>query len=388
VRILIDYRPALRSRSGAGEYTHELAAALLALGAPARAADAPAVTLFSSSWKDRLRLEPELRGAAALDMRIPVALLNLCWHRFGWPPVERMVRLDYDVTHSSHPLIMPARKAARVVTIHDLDFLKHPERTRAEIRRDYPALVRRHARAADGILVPSMFTRHEVERVLDVPGERITVCSPGAPDWSPRARPTGRNAYILFLGTLEPRKNVGTLLDAYERLLAATDSGSDPTAQPVPPLVLAGRHTPGAAVWLDRIARAPLAGHVKAIGYVDPVARRALYEGASALVIPSLDEGFGLPALEAMTVGVPVVAANRGAIPEVLGGAGVLVDPLDAGAIASGLRRIIDDEAFASACVGKGLARAGTYRWSDTAARACEAYRQAIAHRASARRVQ
>lgn len=380
MRVLIDYRPALRGRSGAGEYTHALAAALLDRRGGHGAGDEVAVTLFSSSWKHRLELAPEVRRAGARDLRIPVALLSFSWHRLGWPPVEQLTRLDFDVAHSSHPLIMPARRAARVVTIHDLDFLKHPERTRAEIRRDYPALVHRHARSADAVLVPSRFTSTEVERLLGVDAERITVCSPGAPCWTPRAGPA-RDGCILFLGTLEPRKNVGHLLDAYERLLAAADGVGGRTSRPLPPLVLAGAHTPAARPWLERMARPPLAGRVTAPGYVDPDARRQLYEGAAVFVMPSFDEGFGLPVLEAMTIGVPVVAADRGALPEVLGGAGLLVDPLDPDAMAAALRQVLDDDALASNMTSRGLVQASGYRWDQTADQVCEAYRRAIARR-------
>jgi glycosyltransferase involved in cell wall biosynthesis len=267
-----------------------------------------------------------------------------------------------------------------VITIHDLDFLVHPERTRAEIRRDYPALARTHARRADVVIVPSRFTAGEVERLLEVSSHRIAVCPPGAPDWFPRSRPP-RDGYLLFLGTLEPRKNVGQLLDAYERLLERR-AGQLAVSGPVPELVLAGRATPAAQPWLARLARPPLVGHARHIGYVEPEERRALYEGARLLVLPSLDEGFGIPVLEAMTAGVPVVASRRGALPEVLDGAGVLIDPLDPADLAAGLARILDDDQFAAACVTHGLARSGAYRWTDTAARVCQAYHQAIAHRA------
>jgi glycosyltransferase involved in cell wall biosynthesis len=369
VRLLIDYRPALRGRSGAGEFTHELASALLA-----RAAADPhrplTTTLFSSSWKDRLRAQPELCGATLADLRIPVSVLNLLWHRLERPKIETLTHGVYDVVHSSHPLLLPSRHAAKVITIHDLDFLAHPERTQAEIRRDYPALVQGHAARADAIIVPSHFTAGEVERLLHVSPDRLCVCPPGAPGWAPRSRPP-RNGYLLFFGTLEPRKNIGGLLDAYERLLA------DPAAPP-PPLVLAGRATPEATGWLDRIARHPLAGHVKHIGYIEPDDREALYTGATLLVLPSFDEGFGIPVLEAMSIGVPVVAARRGALPEVLGDAGVLVDPLDPADLAAGLRKIFADERFAAACTERGLSRAGCYRWSVTATLVLDAYDRAI----------
>jgi glycosyltransferase involved in cell wall biosynthesis len=370
VRVLIDYRSALRGRSGVGEYVHQLVMALRALALDRGVDRRLEVTVFSSSWKDRLQLPAELRSLVTIDRRVPVFLLNLAWHRLAWPPVELLARGSFDVAHSLHPLMMPARRAARVVTIHDLNFLAHPERTRGEIRRDYPRLTRRHAHAADRVIVPSAFTAAEVERLLEVPRSRISICSPGAPDWQPR-RSRPQEGYILFLGTLEPRKNVGVLLDAYEQLIA---SGG-----PCPPLVLAGQATAESKPWLDRLARPPLAGRASHIGYVDPADRRRVYEGARLLVQPSFEEGFGIPVLEAMTLGVPVVAANRGALPEVLGDAGLLVEPHDAAQIASAIRRVLDDEGLSMTCGSRGTARARQFRWSTTAERVFEAYGLAIA---------
>ena len=125
MRVLIDYRSALRSRSGVGEYVHGLVAAILRVGRgdPSRRAD---LTLFSSSWKDRLTLDGDLEGARAVDRRVPVSLLNFAWHRLGWPSAETLAGGAFDVTHSLHPLLMPARRAAQVVMIHDLNFLSHP----------------------------------------------------------------------------------------------------------------------------------------------------------------------------------------------------------------------------------------------------------------------
>lgn len=374
MRVLIDYRPALRERTGAGEYTHQLVHALTTeYGANGR--HALEVSLFSSSWKDRLVDVGELGPVSVVDRRVPVRVLNLAWHRLEWPPAELLTGRRYDVTHSSHPLMLPARHAARVVTIHDLNFLAHPERTRAEVRRDYPALARRHAQRADRILVSSAFTAGEVERTLEIPKERIVVCPPGAPDWPARRVPPA-NGYVLFVGTLEPRKNVGGLLDAYEQLTRS---------RPIPELVLAGRATEDARPWLDRIARAPLAGVVRHVGYFDPSKRRELYEGARLLVLPSFEEGFGFPVLEAMTIGVPVVAARRGSLPEVLGDAGLLVDPDRPAEIADAIARLAGDEALAAECAARGVARSRGFRWDVTARAVYEAYRQAIDHHAHRR---
>ena len=367
MRVLIDYRPALRERSGAGEYTHQLTKALVATGDDD-------LTIFSSSWKDRLAIDGDLAGVRTVDRRIPVRLLNLLWHRMEWPPIEALTARRFDVVHSLHPLLMPSREAAQVITIHDLNFLSHPERTRAEIRRDYPRLAHRHAQRADAIIVPSAFTAGEVERTLGVPADRIAVCSYGAPGWTPRAAPPDAG-YVLFFSTLEPRKNVGGLLDAYEHLVAGSFKGR------IPELLLAGKATDEAAPWLDRIARPPLQGFVRHIGYVEPRDRRALYDGARLLVMPSFEEGFGIPVLEAMSAGVPVVAADRGSLPEVLGGAGVLVNPDRPQEIAAGIARLLEDRAYAVECVGRGIARAREFRWDRTIERVRAAYVLAIARR-------
>jgi glycosyltransferase involved in cell wall biosynthesis len=376
VRVLIDYRPALRERSGVGEYAHQLIRALLA-SFPAGTANRPLeLTLFSSSWKDRFVPSPDLLGAAHIDRRVPVGVLNFAWHRLGWPSAELLTRRRVDVTHSLHPLLLPARRAARIVTIHDLNFLTNPERTTAEIRRDYAALAADHARRADHVIVVSHFTAREVQRRLGVPAARIAVCPPGAPDWIPRST-APRNGYVLFFGTLEPRKNVGGLLDAYERIVARATGRH----VRVPDLVLAGKATDASHVWLDRIREGPLAGHVRHLGYVDPPRRQALYEGARLLVQPSYEEGFGMPVLEAMSLGIPVVASNRGALPEVLGDAGPLVDPDDPDALALEIERIIEDDAVAASAAATGLARARTFSWERTAQGVYEAYLQAIEHR-------
>lgn len=370
MRILLDYRPALRQRTGVGEYVHELARAL---ARTARTGES--LLLFSASWKDRLREAPA-PGLALVDRRIPVSLLNFAWHRLGWPPAETLAGTSIDVAFSAHPLLMPASRAARVVTVHDLDFLDHPERTSREIRRDYPGLAADHARRADHVIAVSAFTAREVTTRLGVPADRVTICSPGRPAWAPRVSEPA-DGCILFLGSLEPRKNLGTLVDAYERLRAR--------GAPVPRLVLAGRATEAIQPLLDRVTAPPLAGHVDLTGYVDPADREALYHRAMVLVMPSHLEGFGIPALEAMTAGVPVVAANRGALPEVVGEAGHLVDPDDAGALADALEDVIGNAGTRARMRAAGLERARAYDWDLTAGRVREALAAAVAHRGARR---
>jgi glycosyltransferase involved in cell wall biosynthesis len=366
MRVLIDYRPALRQRTGVGEYVHHLVRALATQGT----SSGDEIAVFTSSWKDRpaADLASEL-GAAVVDRRVPVRVLNYLWHRVEWPPVE-MLSSKVDVVHAAHPLLIPSRYAAQVVTIHDLFFLTHRDSTQAEIRRDYAELAPAHARRADAIVVNSLYTASAVHTTFGVPERSIHVCPPGAPLWtslgrSPNVPPDG---YILFIGTLEKRKNLGTLLDAYSRLLEKH--------RRIPPLVIAGRSTPDAEPWLARLSRPPLAGHARHVGYVAD--KEQAYKGARLVVVPSLDEGFGIPVLEAMAAGVPVVGADRGALPEVLGDAGVLVDPTNVELLASAIERMITNDAFAERCAERGLARSVRFSWQCAATSLRRAYEAAI----------
>jgi glycosyltransferase involved in cell wall biosynthesis len=363
LRILLDYRPALRERTGVGEYVHEIAAALTRQLRPP-----DALTLFSSSWKDRLDAR-SVPGTRVVDARVPVRVLNLAWHRLGWPPVERFAG-PVDIAHSAHPLLMPARTAKQVVTVHDLDFLDHPERTRAEIRRDYSRLAAGHARRAAAVVTVSRFTAGEVERRLGVPRDRIVICSPGAPPWQPRTAPVPRGP-ILFMGTLEPRKNLGALLDAYAKLRQM-----DPSA---PPLWLAGGVTEASAPWLRAIAEPPLKGHVTHLGYIESALRYGLYTQASMFVLPSHLEGFGMTVLEAMTAGVPAIVSRRGSLPEVAGDAAQIVEPDDVEGLARAMKRYLDEPAAAAAATERGLGRARLYSWDASAETLLAAYSRILA---------
>jgi glycosyltransferase involved in cell wall biosynthesis len=271
-----------------------------------------------------------------------------------------------------HPLLLPTRTAAQIVTVHDLDFLDNPERTRAEIRRDYPVLAAAHAKRADRVVAVSNHTAAEVERRLEVPSSKITVCSPGRPAW-PKRLMEPANGGILFLGTLEPRKNLAILLDAYEQLVTRYPGA--------PPLTLAGGHTADSTPIIERTTRPPLAGRVELTGYVDPARRQEHYRRALVFVLPSHAEGFGIPALEAMTCGVPVIAANRGALPEVVGSAGVLFDATDSGALAEALHRVLTDRGARERMRQDGWTQAERYDWRETARRVREAWEMASAAR-------
>ena len=295
----------------------------------------------------------------------------------AWPPIETLTGGAYDVAHSPHPLLLPTRSAAQVVTVHDLHFMTHPERTSHEIRRDYPALAAAHARRADRIIVSSQFGAAELRRIFNVPLEKISVCPAGTPEWAANVHGGRPNGYLLFVGTLDARKNVGGLFDAYEQLLA----GNPPL---LPRLVVAGGAGADAGPWLERMKRPPLAGHVDYLGYVADTQRPELFRGARFFLLPSFEEGFGLPALEAMAAGVPVIASQRGSIPEVVGDAGILIDPTDPSALSAALASAMAEPALWQNLRQRGLERAAQFTWEQTARDLRRAYEGAIfshAHR-------
>jgi len=214
-----------------------------------------------------------------------------------------------------------------------------------------------------------------------VPDTRVVVCRPGVPEWVRAAGPTaswaGPNGYILFVGTLEPRKNVMGLLDAYERLL-----GRKPDA---PNLVLAGGIPPMAEAALRARLAGPLAARVEVRGYLPPEDRPGVYAGASMLVLPSHMEGFGLPVLEALALGIPVLVSDRGALPEVAGDAGLVSAVGDADGLAAQMARVIDEPGLADTMRIRGFRQAELFNWHEAATAVRERLSATVAERRGGR---
>ena len=300
-----------------GEYVHELVKALLRTGG------SDELALFTSSWKDRPSPDSarELPGARVIDRQVPGRLLTMAWNRMAWPPVEWLAG-RFDVVHAATPAAIPTRSAAVVLTIHDLHFLSHPERMAAEMRRDFPNLVRAHASARRPL---SCRRLHGRRRPRDA--ERPGRAHPPVPS---RSTGVGRTPCASDEAASRASTSCSWARSIHARTSACcwrpiVNSGAHPGA---PRLVLAGG-APASAAALQSDAAAPLAGHVELTGYVSQARRMDLYARAHLLVLPSLDEGFGLPVLEAMASGVPVVVSSGGSLPEVAGDAATPVAPGD-----------------------------------------------------------
>jgi glycosyltransferase involved in cell wall biosynthesis len=266
---------------------------------------------------------------------------------------------------NSGPLVV----ARQAVTIHDVIVLEHPEWYPARFALWYRFFLPRLARRAEQVMTVSEVSRGRIVERLGLDAQRVTLAPGGVnPDqFRPLEGRLSREArrqlevpesYVLFVGGWEPRKNL-------ERLLAAWGdvSGLFPEVE----LVLAGGPRVPAKCGKERPSR-----QVRSLGYVDESCLAELYAGAMAFVYPSLDEGFGLPVLEAMACGTPVIAASAGAIPLVAGDAALLVDPYRVEAIAEALCLVLASSATRENMRSRGLARASSYSWDETAQAVCQ----------------
>ena len=314
----LDLRPSLSRSTGAGAYILALAE-----GLPALARD-DHFYLFSASLKERYPPRAWPKNATLVDRRLPVQALNFAWNRLGAPGLDRLVGAPLDLVHSPHPLIVPGRRAKHVVTVHDLFFFKNPDMVEAEIRRDYVPLVRDHVRRADGVLCGSEYTAGEIRRLLDVPEEKLAVTPYGVDAVFRETPPADEveavlaryglpRGALLYVGNDDKRKNLPYLAMAY--------MGLSGRRRRLPPLVLVG---PGSH-WAQG---GTIAGpQIRATGYLPSRDLRALMAASALLVLPSLEEGFGLPVAEAMSAGLPVVCSRGSALEEIAGDAALLVDP-------------------------------------------------------------
>jgi glycosyltransferase involved in cell wall biosynthesis len=388
MQIGIDYTSAVRQRAGIGRYTRELVTALLRLASPHQYVIFAATGgLSRDRWQgeiERLRTAPSaspspasaaasgLPGSQLMVRHVPLSddWLARLWHRLCLPIPAEMITGVLDVFYSPDFALPPTRKACRtLLTVHDLSFVHHPDAFVPPLRRYLERVVPRSIKRADLVLADSAQTRSDLIKLFAVPRERVRVVYPGVDErFRPQPEP-GESAhlreryaiadrpYILSVGTLQPRKNYVRLIRAFVRSQASRE-------RDIQLLIAGGRG------WLygDILAEAEKHDSVRLLGFVEDQDLPALYRKAALFAFPSLYEGFGLPVLEAMGCGVPVVCSCTSSLPEVAGGAALLVDPLDIDALAQALTRALEDPDLRRAMVERGLDRAARYDWGRSAA--------------------
>ncbi len=365
MRIGADVRPFLEQETGVGVYFRNLLFRLAARDLENE------YYLFSSSWKTRFRPEriPPFARGRFRDFRVPVRALNWLWRNWNGPSLDAFFGVRLDLAHSPTPLVLPTR-GRRIATVYDLFFLDAPELADREARRVFRRRVGASLERADGVLTISEFTRRALLERFPLDERRVRTTHLGV-DESFRREPEPEalervragldlpRRFLLFVGASEPRKNLPGLVEALGLLRAGgLEIG----------LVVAGRPGDDEAGVREAVERRGLAPHVRFAGYLPDPDVRALYRLAAALVLPSFSEGFGLPVVEAMASGTPVVCSAAGALPEIAGDAALYFEPRDPRDIAGRAAAVLDDAALRARLVERGLARSRGFDWDRTAA--------------------
>lgn len=299
--------------------------------------------------------------------------------RIPWEQLLAPLLLRWNGAHLFHGTLNVAPLACSVpsiVTIHDLAFIRFPGTFRSYNRTYLDFATRISARRATRILAVSEHTRREVVGLLGVPPERVVVTPNAArahfrpPDPAAlaafRTQRSLPERFVLYVGTLEPRKNLTTLLEAYSRIAQE---------HRVPLLVGGGKGWMYAPVF-ERLETLGLRDQVHFVGYIEEQELPLWYAAATLFVFPSLYEGFGMPPLEAMACGTPVVTSNRSSLPEVVGDAGLMVSPTDVDALATAIARLLTDAALREVLRERGLERARLFSWRVTAERTLAVYNE------------
>lgn len=366
MRIAFDATPLLGQRTGIGAF---VAGAFTAL----RSEPGLELVGYGLTWSGRRQLPTQL-PAGVRPCRVPMVAgpLMRIWSRSNVPTIEWWTG-KIDAVHGTNFVVPPARRAAEIVTVHDLTPLRFPELC-TPTSLAYPGLIRRALGRGAVVHTPSATIAAEVVEEFGVTPDRVRAVPHGIPGnhCSPLSAPSEpeQPPYILALGTVEPRKDFPTLVRAFDSV-AATHADVR--------LVIAGPPAWGASALDEAIAVAHHSDRIERRGWVSDDERTRLLRGASIFAFPSIYEGFGLPPLEAMAEGVPVVATAAGAVPEVVGTAALLVDIGDVDELSGALTTVLDDEEERARLVKAGSDRIRDFTWERCAQGLAALYRDAAA---------
>lgn len=371
MRIAIDVEHAYHNLTGTGIYLSELVKQL------ARVDESNDYTLFTSStYSDAPDMD--LRGNKRFRRRSLELSHKMCmgmWLALNWPPVNRYIG-DHDLYHCMTISPFPARGGKYLMTVHDLAWLVMPELYKPRHRYEWSVHQRRMLRRADHYVAVSEWTKRDMVEYLRIPSERITVIPEGARE---RFRPVdpsqvkttlskyGLDApYFLTVGDMNPRKNHLRLVRAFAAVLKRS---SEPVS-----LVFCGSLGHRGNRVVQEVQRLELTDSVRFLGRLADEDLVGLMNGARALVFASLYEGFGLPILEAMACGTPVITSNVTSMPEVAGDAALLVDPTSEIEIVEAMWQALSEPKVRDDLVERGRKRATMFTWERTARQCLELY--------------
>ena len=370
MRIGFDIGPIRAGRTGVGTYSYHLLKYLLKISPD----DSFLGFSTGMSRPDLGDMEDSLQS---LHISLPTRLMYKIWEFTGIPKVDSLLK-DLDLYHATNFFLPPTRKAKRVVTIHDLAFISMPELCSPKIVAPFRKCVQRVATDADAVIACSESTKDDIINLLHIDPSRITVALEAVDENFKAIEPYNadkiiagygiKTPFILFVGTLEPRKNIPTLLRAFAKVMSDIPHN----------LVLIGSvgWMPGEI--FETIDELGISDRVVRPGYVKYCDLPAFYTAADVFVFPSLCEGFGLPVLEAMTCGCPVITSNNSSLPEVAGDAGICLDAKDVDAFAQAIRSIVDDKSLHASMIAHGRDHAKKFSWETCAHTTLDVYRRLI----------
>lgn len=378
MRIAIDYTPAIAQIAGIGRYARELVAGLATIDTQ------NTYTLFSATPASTTSAPtPEAENMHLSVVPIGERTLTRLWHRLRFPLPVDLLTGPAEIFHALDFALPPAITMRRVVTIHDLAFLTHPECAVPSLASYLTTAVRRAVQDAEAIITISEHTRRVlIERVPGVDPRRVTTIPLGVGDEFRPSKAVERirlnserwgvtHPLVLAVGTLEPRKNYPQLIRAFAQ---ARRMPGGPQR-----LIIAGRLGWRYEPIFATIEELGLRDVVTVTGAIDDADLMSLYTLADVVAQVSITEGFGLPVLEAMRCGVPVVASSAGALPEVAGDAAIMVDSWETAAIADALHRAVTDESLRQSLSRQGREQAARFSWRDTAVQTLQVYRRVAA---------
>ncbi|MEE4193530.1 MAG: glycosyltransferase family 1 protein [Halieaceae bacterium] len=363
MRIAVDARPLASPLTGIGRYTRAMLDAMVARGHQwFLYSDRPLQVAIPSNPRLWARHGDAVGGTPG----------SLRWAQWQYPrwAVQDVVDLFWSPRH--HLPLSLNRRIASVVTIHDLVWRQFPETMRPKNLWLERMLMGPSIRTADRVICVSRFTASEVSRYYPSAVGKCQVVHEAAAENVALTRPAISlpENYLLFVGTLEPRKNLPRLLNAYASL--QEDAA-------IPPLVIVGGEGWGNENLSGRIEALGLSGRVTLCGYVSDAELQAIYAGAHCLLMPSLYEGFGLPVLEAMQHGVPVIASSTSSLPEVAGDAGLLINPYSVPELAAAIRQIVHDKELHAELSKRAQDRAEHFSWQRAAEETLQLFEETLA---------
>ena len=373
MRIAIDYTPGIAQRAGIGRYTRSLVQALTEIDTE------DTFTLFSSEPPREAYGFPTASNVQPRVIAIGNRAATILWQRLNLPIPAEVAFGRADVLHGPDFILPPALGVPRVVTIHDLAFLTNPECAEPNLVEYLRAVVPRSLQRADRIIAVSQRTADDLVERLRVPRDKIHVIHLGidraftsAHDSEAERRLRERlgitQPFILAVGTIEPRKNYRSLIAAFAK---ATREPNGP-----PLMVIAGR-----TGWLydgafQAVDDFDVRKRVVFLDFIPDEDLPTLYQAATALAMPSIYEGFGIPIIEAMASGTPVICSDAGPLPEVAGDAALIVPVSSLDALADALYRVATDASLRRSLTDRGLARAQRFSWTEAARAHLTVYRE------------